>query len=279
MTTSAPAAPKVPKFALHKFCEIIPPCTEKEYAELKADIKDNGLRLPIKIFDGKILDGRSRYQACVDLEAEGHPVEFKQEVFFSSTKEVSADDALHYVISMNVKRRHLSASQRAVIFAKLVTTKLGGDRSVILPTEITQELAAKLAGVATKTVTDAVKVLERPELAKKVLDGELAVATAAKQIREEEEAEKKQSEASKDGVEDSPAFDADNAVEVYDDAEASLLNALVALANASSVGHAKEKARITKEHLDSAIVDAVTNAEKREVEQKKGGEEVIAAVA
>jgi hypothetical protein len=215
----------------------------------------------------------------VELEAEGHPIEFKKEVFISSAKEVSAEDALAYVISMNVKRRHLSASQRALIAARLVTSKLGGDRSVILPTEITQDQVAKLAGVATKTVTDAVKVLGSPELAEKVLAGKLAVAKAATQIRKEEEEKAARERAEDTPAEDPPAFDADNAVEVYDEAECSLLNALVALANASSVGHAREKAKTTKEHLDEAIADAVANAEKREAEQKKGKEEVSAAAA
>ena len=103
-----PAKSKVPVLALHKFCEIIPACTEQEFKELKEDIKLNGLQIPIKIFDAKILDGRSRYRACRELEAEEHPIEFRKEVLFSSAKEVSDVDALAYVISMNVKRRHLS---------------------------------------------------------------------------------------------------------------------------------------------------------------------------
>ena len=258
-----PAKSKVPVLALHKFCEIIPACTEQEFKELKEDIKLNGLQIPIKIFDAKILDGRSRYRACRELEAEEHPIEFSKEVLFSSAKEVSDVDALAYVISMNVKRRHLSASQRALIAARLVTSKLGGDRSVKLPTEITQDQVAKLAGVATKTVTDAVKVLDKgsPEVVNKVVDGELAVNKAAEQIRKEEEDKKKPPEDTP--VEDPPAFDADNAVEVYDEAEASLLNALVALANASGVGHARDKAKTTKERLDEAIADAVRKRERR----------------
>jgi hypothetical protein len=90
---------------------------------------------------------------------------------------------------MNVKRRHLTASQRSIIAARLVTTTNGGNRSVKLPTEITQDKVAELSGVATKMVTDAKKVLDYtddPEIAKKVLNGEVAVAAAAKQVREKE---------------------------------------------------------------------------------------------
>src|SRR6516225_7007017 len=184
MTTPAPTNPdlkKVPTLDLHAFCEIIPPCTEAQFKELKEDIRKNGLQVPIKTFETKILDGRNRYNVCVELENEGHPVEFKREVFFGGAKE-----ALAYVISANVKRRHLSASQRALIVVRLVSSKLGGDRSVKLPTEITQESAAKLAGVSVKMVGDAAKVLKRPDLAEKVLSGELAVAKAAKQVRDAE---------------------------------------------------------------------------------------------
>src|SRR5215472_4829385 len=151
---TAPSAPKaeanpdlkkVPTLDLHPFCEIIPPCTEAQFKELKEDIRKNGLQVPIKTFESKILDGRNRYEICVELENDGHPVEFKREPFLGSAKE-----ALAYVISANVKRRHLSASQRALIVARLVSSKLGGDRSVKLPTEITQDDAAKLAGVSVK---------------------------------------------------------------------------------------------------------------------------------
>jgi ParB family chromosome partitioning protein len=213
-----------PKLTLHPLCEIIPPCTDKEFEELKEDIDKNGLQVPIKTFEAKILDGRSRYKACTELGKEP-----KTEIFAGTS-----NDALAYVIGMNVKRRHLSASQRALIVARLVTSKLGGDRSVKLPTEITQEDVAKLAGVAVKTVTDAMKVLGRPDLADKVLKGELAVAKAAKQVREEEKDD--------DAGDDPPAFDACTAVDAYYKAEQSLLNALVALSNASGLIHARDSA-------------------------------------
>ena len=86
MTTPEPKADvkKVPELTLHPLCEIIPPCTEAEFKELKEDIKKNGLQVPIKTFEAKILDGRSRYRACVELEKDGHLVEFKRELFETS---------------------------------------------------------------------------------------------------------------------------------------------------------------------------------------------------
>src|SRR5262249_48474512 len=99
MTTATTTKAKA-ELLLHPLCTIIPPCTDKEFNELKEDIKKNGLQVPIMLFDGEILDGRSRYRACVELGKEP-----KTEAF-SGTRA----DALTYVISMNVKRRHLSAS-------------------------------------------------------------------------------------------------------------------------------------------------------------------------
>ena len=254
MTTPAPTNPdlkKVPTLDLHAFCEIIPPCTEAQFKELKEDIRKNGLQVPIKTFETKILDGRNRYNVCVELENEGHPVEFKREVFFGGAKE-----ALAYVISANVKRRHLSASQRALIVVRLVSSKLGGDRSVKLPTEITQESAAKLAGVSVKMVGDAAKVLKRPDLAEKVLSGELAVAKAAKQVRvEENQAGRKGGSKPKPKtmVEFITPHDAPSAVNAYRVLSDHLLDAIDDLQALSSVGHATEYAERTIEVLQEKI--------------------------
>jgi ParB family chromosome partitioning protein len=76
-----PDLKKVPTLDLHPFCEIIPPCTEPQFKELKEDIKKNGLQVPIKLFEAKILDGRNRYNVCIELENQGHPVEFKRRDF------------------------------------------------------------------------------------------------------------------------------------------------------------------------------------------------------
>jgi len=267
MTTPAPKVEtnpdlkKVPTLDLHAFCEIIPPCTEAQFKELKEDIRKNGLQVPIKTFETKILDGRNRYNVCVELENEGHPVEFKREVFFGGAKE-----ALAYVISANVKRRHLSASQRALIVVRLVSSKLGGDRSVKLPTEITQEDAAKLAGVSVKMVTDAAKVLKRPDLAEKVLSGELAVAKAAKQVRDEEDNRKDEDRKQKPKtvIEYITPDDAASAVNAYRVLSDHLLDALDDLQALSSVGHATEYAERTIEVLQEKIAQMQPQEEEEE---------------
>jgi hypothetical protein len=240
-----PSLPKrVPELTLHPFCEIIPPCTAKEFAELKEDIKKNGLQVPVKLLTDQILDGRSRYNACIELEKEGVRIDFKTDAFSGTQK-----DALAYVISMNVKRRQLTPSQRAIIAAKLVNSSVGGDRhSVKLPNEVTQEDVARLSGVAKKMVTDAAKVLKakRPDLADKVLKGELAVNKAAKTIRQEEKA-KKGNPASEDDDK------ADKAAKAYHALQEKLIDALSDLGKVSSLTHARECAKSTKTRLDETI--------------------------
>jgi hypothetical protein len=261
MTTPEPKA-KVPELELHPLCEIIPSCTEEEFKELKEDIKKNGLQVPIKLFVDEILDGRSRYKACVELG-----VEPKTEIFAGSTQ-----DALAYVISMNVKRRHLTPSQRALIVARLVNSNVGGDRhSVKLPNEITQEQVATLAGVATKMVTDAKAVWDyretKPELAKQVLDGTLAINKAAKQVREDKQREEEKKKGGKGNenkkttprkkpkttIEYITAHDGKSALNAYSLLEEHLLDALQDVNDKSSFTHADEYAQATIEKLQERL--------------------------
>jgi hypothetical protein len=154
----------------------------------------------------------------------------------------------------------------------LVSSKLGGDRSVKLPTEITQEDAAKLAGVSVKMVTYAMKVLKRPDLAEKVLSGELAVAKAAKQVRDEEDQgskKRKKREKPKTMVEYITPDDAPSAVNAYRVLSDHLLEALDDLQALSSVGHATEYAERTIEVLQEKIAQMQPEEEETEEETEK----------
>ena len=91
----------------HELAEAFPDLTEKAYQELLVDIRDNGQLVPIVLFDGQILDGKNRYRACEELGLK--PI----------TQEYRGTNPAGYVISLNINRRHLTASQRAIIADKI----------------------------------------------------------------------------------------------------------------------------------------------------------------
>src|SRR4029077_1311698 len=84
-----------------------------EFDELVADVKTNGLHEPIVVFEEKILDGRNRYRACQAAGVEPTYTTYQ------------GDDPLALVISLNLKRRHLNESQRAMVAARLATLRDG----------------------------------------------------------------------------------------------------------------------------------------------------------
>jgi hypothetical protein len=91
--------------------------------ELENDIRENGLRFPIVLLDGLVLDGRNRYRACKTVGVEPRFQDFN-----------GNGDPVAFIVSVNVKRRHLNTSQRAMIAAKLANMPRG-DVSRLQPAE------------------------------------------------------------------------------------------------------------------------------------------------
>src|SRR5262249_48344827 len=105
---------KVLKF--HPLANIFPLMEGEEFDALVADIKANGQREPIILYEGKILDGRNRYRAC--LEAGREP---RTEEHFTKTHNCSVSrDPAGYVIARNIHRRHLTTEQKHELIAKLI---------------------------------------------------------------------------------------------------------------------------------------------------------------
>jgi 16S rRNA G966 N2-methylase RsmD len=158
----------------HPLSGIFPMMSDDEFARLREDIALRGLLEPIWMCDGEILDGRHRFMAC---EKEGITPTFH---------EYTGDDPLGFVIAMNLKRRHLNESQRAMVGAQIANMPQGRpDKAANLP--VSQEQAATLVNVSERSVRDATKVEEKatPELAQAVRDGEVSVSQAAKLAEED----------------------------------------------------------------------------------------------
>jgi ParB-like chromosome segregation protein Spo0J len=160
-------APALTELQAHPVADLFPLIEGAEFDALVADIRANGVHEPIYLFDGRILDGRNRYRAA---QAAGVDCPLR---------EYLGDDPVAFVVSMNLKRRHLDESQRAVVAAKLATLKDGQRSDEVAGTSI--EVAANLLNVGRTSVERAKIVLRdgAPELQQAVEHGEVSVSAAA----------------------------------------------------------------------------------------------------
>jgi hypothetical protein len=128
----------------HPVASIFPMMTDEDYKALKEDIRQYGLKNPIWIYEGLVLDGRNRWRACDEL---GIPPTYHT---FSPGKASPVD----FVISMNLHRRHLNETQRAMVFEKLATRKRGerSNASIDAFQSLTIDEAAKLGNVSTASI-------------------------------------------------------------------------------------------------------------------------------
>jgi ParB-like nuclease domain len=91
------------KLMIHPLAELIPAMAADEFRELCEDIAENGLREPIVLYQQKVLDGRHRYRACLEVGVE------------PTFRDYAGEEPAGLVLSLNIKRRNLTPSQRAAI--------------------------------------------------------------------------------------------------------------------------------------------------------------------
>ncbi len=159
-------------YEFHPLANIFPMITGKAFAELVEDIRANGLREKIVLFDGKIGDGRNRYKAC--LKAGVEPL----------FETYDGDDPLAYVLSANLHRRHLDDGQRSMVAAKIANMKHGGDRrsdQAAKSPDVSQKRAGELLNVPERSVRTAKVVIDHgvPELVDLVEKGDVRVSPAS----------------------------------------------------------------------------------------------------
>lgn len=158
-------------YEFHPLANIFPLIEGQAYQDLMADVLKHGVREPIWIYEGMILDGRNRYRAATAMN-----------VSFDS-REYEGDNAASFVISLNLHRRHLNEAQRAMVAAKLANLSDGQKTSSAnLPSiAVTQSDAAEMLNVSTRSVTSAKKIIEDAplEVAKAVERGAMSVNLAS----------------------------------------------------------------------------------------------------
>lgn len=165
----------------HEIANIFPLMEGQGYKDLVTDIAQNGLINPIILYDGKILDGRNRYRACMEIG------------ILPDFQEYAGTDPLQFVISLNLKRRHMNESQRASVASRIANMKNGefhGNQHLVsanLQTpQISQAQAAEMMNVSPRLVASA-KAVEHdaPELIPQIDNGEMTIHEAEKIIRAE----------------------------------------------------------------------------------------------
>ena len=166
----------------HPIANIFPMMSGEELSELAESIESNGLRVPILLYEGKILDGRNRYQAC---ESSGVKPEYT---------EFEGDDPLSHVLDLNLHRRHLTSGQRAIVVAEAQTVGSGRFKNGNIADLPTQEELAKALKVSSRYVREVKGIQqESPNHYQQVKSGELSIPQAKRKI-ERERVEKLKSE-------------------------------------------------------------------------------------
>ena len=185
----------------HPAANIFPMMDDTEYEALKSDIAANGLIEPIWFCDGKILDGRNRWRACKELGIS------------PEVKEYIGDDPVGFVVSLNLARRHLTSSQRAVVALEIekvleeqakerqrAAGRLYGENhpkeevEEIFPQPLddrqrnsqSRDTAASIVGTNPRYVSDAKRIQsDAPELIPRIAAGEMTIPEAKKHIKKQ----------------------------------------------------------------------------------------------
>ena len=188
----------------HPIADIFPLITGDEFVALKQDIRENGLREAIWLYEGMILDGRNRFRACQEVGVE------------PAFRAYEGGSPATFAVSLNLHRRHLDKSQAATVGVELLPhlereakarQRAAGeafgkghpkadqkvdqafpDAPSTTPARAAQslDLAAKLTGTNRQYVADAKKLKEQnPEVFEQVKAGEKTIVQARRELKEE----------------------------------------------------------------------------------------------
>src|SRR2546430_9180645 len=141
----------------HPLASMFPLMEGEEFDALVADIKTNGQRDPIVLYQGKILDGRNRYRACL---AAGVGLKLSKH----EDNSPYIGDPVAYVVSKNIHRRHLTAEQKRELLIKIIASapeksdrrhakEIGVDHKTVGAARAKGEDAGSIPHVETRTDT------------------------------------------------------------------------------------------------------------------------------
>lgn len=185
-----------------EFKDLIPPLQKEERDQLEANIKAEGCRDPLTVWEGTLMDGHNRHEICTRLN-----IPF-------NTVEISFPDrshAIEWVIKNQFGRRNLSAYDRIVLLGRLEKVLKDRGRDIKVesgkktgrgnklekvpqksaePFETRKELA-KLADVSHDTVNKVQKIEKAakegkvaPEVIQKIRTGDTSINRVVRDLKE-----------------------------------------------------------------------------------------------
>jgi hypothetical protein len=178
-------AGNIDQLEFHPLADTFPLMEGAEFDELTADIEVNGLKHAIVLYEGKILDGRNRYRACLAAGVEPTAVD----------GDGGIDNPRAFVISANIHRRHLTAEQKRELIERLIKAEPEkSNRQVAKATGVSHEHVRKVRGELEEsgdvaTVATSIDTKGRRQPAKQSSEDKEA-ARASKAARAEAERER-----------------------------------------------------------------------------------------
>lgn len=152
-------------YPAHPLACLFPMIAEAEQRLLADDIATFGQRETIKLLDGMVLDGRNRQAACAMVGVE------------PAYEQYTGDDPLNFVLSLNLHRRHLSESQRALVAAGIVDFERGINQTTGGSANLPTRRAAEKLMISERAVTAARRIRDHgsAELIDAIRDGRVSV--------------------------------------------------------------------------------------------------------
>lgn len=183
------------------FKKLIPALTAEEYKQLEANILSEGIRDPLVVWNGYLVDGHNRYAIATQ-----HGLEYK-----TVNKEFKDGNAVkEWMILNQFGRRNLSNYQRSVLALQLedvfkakakenlskagssYSPKVGSLISEKVPEKIdTYKEIAKVANVGHDTIAKVkrIEAVASPEVKAQLSTGEMSINQAYQEIKKEEKKE------------------------------------------------------------------------------------------
>ena len=181
----------MPDREIHPLASVFPPMPDDQYQALLASVRQHGVRQPVTLIDGAILDGVHRARAHAEAERpEALPTQDLPD----------GEDPVRFVVDANANRRHLTESQRAMVAARIANLGEGRPKKETGSIEpVSQADAADALSVSVPSIKRAVAIKDDHVLAPAVASGEVTVADAYSARHQSEAAKAQAVEALKAG--------------------------------------------------------------------------------